>query len=182
MFNPMPDTIRSFLAIAIPEELKKKILALQKELAAKRIKLVEQENIHITLKFLGDVTKKEVKQTNQILQQITMHPFIIQLKCIGVFPNENYVRVIWVDCKSKELQQLVEKVNKLLAPLCEKEEEFIPHLTIARVKQKCDLKDFLEKHKHDDFGTFSCKEFVLYKSALTKQGPIYTRITRFSLK
>ncbi len=177
----MSDTSRCFLAIDIPEEIKKKILALQKELAINGIKLVESENIHITLKFLGNVTAEEGEKTKQLLKQIPFHCFQIRLKDIGVFPNENSVHVIWVDCKSKELQQLGEKINKLLVPLF-KEEEFTPHLTIARVKQKCDLKDFLEKHKHDDFGSFSCTGFVLYKSELTKQGPIYTRVATFASK
>lgn len=179
----MPETMRCFLAIDIPEELKKKILVLQKELATKGIKLVESENIHITLKFLDNVTEREVEQIKLILKNLCLqfHPVQIQLKNMGVFPNEKYVRVIWVDCNSKELQQLGEKINKLLAPVM-KEEEFIPHLTIARVKQKCDLNDFLAKHKHDDFGTFSCAEFVLYKSALTKQGPVYTKVATFLLK
>lgn len=178
----MPETLRSFLAIDIPEELKKKIRALQKELATKGIKLVEQENIHITLKFLGNVPAERVEQIKRVIKNIQLPAFSVQLKNMGIFPNENYIRVLWIGCKSKELQQLGEKINKLLAPVMKEEEEFIPHLTIARVKQKCDLKNFLAKHKHDDFGTFSCTEFVLYNSELTKQGPVYTRIATFSLK
>ena len=118
------------------------------------------------------------------MESIRFSSFPIQLKGVGVFPNKKNVRVIWVGCESrnKELEALAEKINAVLAKYGKKEEgtsRFIGHLTIARVKKKVELKDVLQKHKNDDFGSFACKSFELRQSVLQRSGPVYTTIAKF---
>jgi len=180
MFMPNEEnkTIRCFLAVEIPNELKDKIASLAKELDIKGIKLVEPENIHVTLKFLGDVKEDKINNIKERLRTVNFSNFNIKLHGVGVFPNENYIKVVWVGCESKELYILAKKINEALASEF-KREEFTAHATIARVKQKVELHDFLEKHKNDSFGEFVCTNFVLKQSELSREGPKYTTLASF---
>ncbi|PIN79668.1 RNA 2',3'-cyclic phosphodiesterase [Candidatus Woesearchaeota archaeon CG10_big_fil_rev_8_21_14_0_10_34_8] len=162
--------MRTFLSIKILDKLKDKIQLLQKRLLKDGIKLVEKNNLHITLKFLGEINEAKLKQTKELLKNIKFKPFKIQLKDIGVFPNKNYVRVIWIDCKSDELIYLGRQINTILKSLF-RPETFTAHLTIARVRRKIDLKEFLEKECY--IGEFECSSFELMKSELTPNGPVY---------
>ncbi|MFH1012923.1 MAG: RNA 2',3'-cyclic phosphodiesterase, partial [Thermoplasmatota archaeon] len=91
-------TFRGFIAIDIPlnEHLRNLLESLQKTHA--QIKLVEPENIHITLKFLGDTQEHHIDSIEQMMQESvqTTSPFTMTLKGTGVFPNEKYVKILWV--------------------------------------------------------------------------------------
>lgn len=177
----MPDMIRCFIAIEIPEELKEKIVVLSRELNIPGIKLVELENMHITLKFLGDVTGDKIDGIKEMLQTVDFSNFSIILKGVGIFPNENYIRVVWIGCESKELYILTKKINEALVSEFKKE-EFTAHVTFARVKQKVELHGFLEKHKNDSFEEFTCSNFVLKQSELGREGPKYNTLASFEAK
>lgn len=178
----MENKIRCFIAIDIPNKLKERIGELSKELEKEinigAIKPVTNENLHITLKFLGNVLEKKLAIIEQRLKSIQFKPFLIHLKGVGVFPSEEYIRVIWLGCLGEEIEELAEKINHVLAKDFRKE-GFVGHLTIARVKKKVELKDFIIRHKNDDFGTFLCKSFELKKSRLEKDGAVYTILARF---
>lgn len=169
--------IRCFLAIEIPEEIKNKIEKISKELPKEGIKPVASGNQHVTLKFLGWLSPEKVEQIKKKIEEIRFVSFSVTVKGIGVFPNEKNARVIWIGCetKNKELEALAEKINAALAKDFEKE-AFVGHLTIARVKKKMDWKDFFEKHKNEEFGSFVCKSFALKQSVLQRSGPVYTTL------
>lgn len=171
------EKIRCFLAIEIPEEIKKKIIIIAKEINGEGIKPVTEENLHITLKFLGEVSPEKVERIKKRLAEFQFASFSINIKGVGVFPNEEYIRVVWVGCesKNKELEALAEKMNSVLAREAPKE-EFTPHLTIARAKKKLELQNFLKKHKEEMFGSFVCKSFELKQSVLQRSGPVYTTL------
>ena len=178
----MPEqTVRCFIAIEIPDELKEKIANLAKELDVKGIKLVEKENLHITLKFLGDVKEDRINNIKHILRTVDFSNFNIRLHGVGVFPNEDYIKVVWVGCDSKELYILTKKINDALAGEFKKE-EFTAHLTFAHVRQKVDREfhSFLEKHKNNSFGEFVCSSFVLKQSQLSSEGPKYSTLVSFN--
>ncbi|WP_456371508.1 RNA 2',3'-cyclic phosphodiesterase [Methanocaldococcus sp.] len=167
--------MRLFIAIDIPEKLKEKIANFQKQIKMKGIKLVEKENLHITVKFLGEVDENLL---NEILNlDLSIKPVKIKLNQLNVFPNMNYIRVIWIGAYGDNLIKIFEDVDKKLANLgFKKEREYVPHLTIGRVKfieNKKQLKDKIEKFKDIDFGEFEAKKLKLYKSTLTPNGPIY---------
>ncbi len=167
--------MRVFLAIDIPKEIKEKIYNFQKNFKIKGIKLVERENLHITVKFLGEVNEKLL---NNILDlDLSIQPINIHLKNLSTFPNENYIRVIWIGAYGENLIDTFKYVdNKLYKLGFKKEKNYIPHLTIGRVKfidNKKLLKDKIEKYKNIDFGYFVADSIKLYKSTLTPTGPIY---------
>ena len=170
--------MRLFLAIALPQQLKEKLMAVKEGLNADGIKPVEDKNLHVTLKFLGEVKFEKLAGLEKLLREIKFPKFMIKLHGVGVFPNSSYVRVVWVGCESEELKKLGRSINEVLGSMFPKE-EFTPHLTIARVRRKVDLREFLEKHKDEDFGGFECASFVLKSSILSKEGPDYETVAEF---
>ncbi|MEM2175107.1 MAG: RNA 2',3'-cyclic phosphodiesterase [Candidatus Micrarchaeia archaeon] len=167
--------MRCFIAIDIPEDLKEKINEFQSDLEKmfkNKIKFVEKENLHITLKFLGEINEKELEKLKRILESIKFSPFKVRLKEIGFFPDEKFIRVIWIggfsDGKLEEISKIINE--KLKKENFYFDERFSPHLTIGRVKEKIDITKI---NREIDFGEFTVKEIKLKKSTLTQEGPIY---------
>jgi 2'-5' RNA ligase len=171
--------MRCFIAIDIPEEIKEKIMKIEKELEEKikeSAKFVERENLHITLKFLGEIEENKAQKIKEIINSIPFTPFKIKLKGVGVFPNEKFIRVIWIGGESKELEDIAKYLDEKLKSEKFKSEEFIIHLTIARVKSKVNISDFLKKYQGYEFGEFevdNVSQIKLKKSILTSKGPVY---------
>jgi 2'-5' RNA ligase len=148
------------------------------------IKLVEPENVHITLKFLGDTEEKMVdeieKAMNDAVKEISS--FNIQLKGTGVFPNQNYIKVVWIGIEHGDpigtiAHEIDEKLSKL--GFKKEEREFSHHLTIARVKtsrSKEKLLQVIEKYRDVEFTDMKVDSIKLKKSDLTPKGPIYTTL------
>jgi len=167
--------MRLFLAVDIPKDIKEEIYKFQKQFKLKGIKLVEKENLHITVKFLGDVDEETFKKILDM--DLSIPPLKIKLKNLGVFPNPNYIRVIWIGVENKDLVRIFKDIDEKLATLgFKREKDYVPHLTIGRVKfidDKRLLKDRVEKWKDIDFGEFEVSKITLYESTLTPSGPIY---------
>ena len=111
----------------------------------------------------------------------------VKLRGVGVFPNESYIRVVWIGCKSKDnsLKELSDRINEGIGELGFPREENTPHLTIARVKRRINLLDFLAKYKNADFGEFEVTQFFLKQSILgrdTGKGPKYETIVEVALE
>lgn len=170
--------MRLFVAVPLPDELKEMIGRLGREITQDGIKLVEPDKMHITLKFLGEIPEEKVSGIKENLKSVKFRKFACNAKGTGVFPNEDYIRVVWVGCESQGgMEGLAEKVHGALKG---KKERFSSHITIARVKRKVDLKEFLAKHREDGFGDFEVSEFLLMKSELKGEGPEYSTIARFA--
>jgi 2'-5' RNA ligase len=167
--------MRLFIGIDLPEEIKEKVFALEKELPAEGIKPVAKENLHITIKFIGE--KEDASEIISALENIENEKIGIRVKGVGAFPSTDYINVIWVGAEGK-LEPLVRKIESALKM---KNERFEGHITIARVKKRIDAKNFFERHKGEEFGSFVAKSFVLYKSTLTPQGPIYEKVEEFKM-
>jgi 2'-5' RNA ligase len=181
---------RGFIAIDIPSlPAIENVLDTLKKTGA-NLKLVEPENLHITLKFLGDTPDTQIQEIHTVLETCIqdIHPFTIQLQRLGVFPNNNYMKVIWIGIQDdNQLLLLSKSINQLLKPLGFKTEKrpFQPHFTLARVrsaKNKAAVHKFILDHADDDFGTFTVNTIDLKKSQLTPSGPIYTTVTSVTLK
>lgn len=174
--------MRLFLAINLPDDLKKQLFELSRGLKGfGKIKLVEEENIHLTLKFLGD---SEPKPIIKALDGIEFQPFDISLKGLGVFPNTNYIKVVWVGC-DKGFHETIQLHDAIEGSLnFPKYKDFHPHATIARVKFpkfKNSLLQFIEDASAKEFGSFKVKSFELMKSELTRDGPKYDVVKKFLL-
>jgi len=170
------ERIRMFVSVEIPEEVRKKAAGLSKELPPDSITPVKPENMHLTLRFIGEVPGKMIEEIKERLSGVKFEKFNLSLKGAGVFPNENYVRVVWVGAENEKLKELANNVIGALRGIGKEEERgFSAHLTIARVKKKIDVKDFLQKHSNDEFGSFYVDQFYLMRSELKPgQPPKYT--------
>jgi len=178
--------IRTFIAIEIPEGIRQKIAELQDELRSLggRVSWVKTENIHLTLKFLGDTDASMINDIASQLQRsvAAMAPFEVTVNGVGTFPNAKRPRVIWVGASSKPADQL-----KLLAARIDAETSrfgfqkedrpFSGHLTLGRVKDPRGIEPILDRLRaHENFyaDAFTAKEFVIMKSELHPAGSIYT--------
>jgi 2'-5' RNA ligase len=175
--------MRCFLCIEIKyPEIIAKIIQFQEDLKPinAKIKFVETENLHFTLKFLGEINETLVKDIYSVMKKIPFSPFPMTLQGVGSFPPSQ-PRVVWVGITEgrNELATITSFLDQNLKSLGFKPEkrEFTPHLTIGRVKFIGDKKSFmsvLEKRKDFQFGTMNANSIFLKKSVLTQKGPIYT--------
>lgn len=176
--------MRTFIAIDLSGEDKEKLTHLQADLRKSDadVKWVNPENIHLTLKFLGEISEQQVNQVKEALDKITpgFKPFEMSLSGLGAFPKLDYPRVIWIGIEKgkKETEEIAKKIEDELSKLGFPKEErpFTAHLTIGRVrsgKNKEALKEkVLSAHSSELSQFVSC--ITLYQSKLTPNGPIYT--------
>jgi len=177
--------MRLFIAIEIPEDIKEYFSKIQGEINinSNKIRFIKKEQIHLTLKFLGEVQPEIIEEIKNNLKKIVFKPFSVVLNSVGVFPNENYIRVIWVGLKPEEpVLNLQKGIDEKLKKLFKRERDFKPHLTLARVKYIENKEDFISKIKSIKIENknISVDSFKLVKSSLTMQSPIYEDIDIFS--
>lgn len=175
--------MRCFIAVDLDQALADKITKLQKRLDGMDTKLIEPHNLHFTIKFLGEVDEDVVNRVKSVLKGVTSRyrVFSISLEDVGVFPNEKFVRVVWVG--AEQLAELQNDINEALSPLFMKEKPS-PHLTIARVRSqtyRVQILDFIKFHINEKIGTMKVCELKLKKSTLTRQGPVYEDVAVFKL-
>ncbi|ASJ15771.1 2'-5' RNA ligase [Thermococcus chitonophagus] len=182
--------MRAFIAIDVSEEVRDAIVKAQDFIGTKeaKIKFVERENLHITLKFLGEITQEQAEEIKKVLAEIAKRhrKHEVRVKGIGVFPNPNYVRVIWAGVENDEgIKAIAQDIERELSKLgFKKDKEFVAHVTIGRVKfvkDKLGLAMKLKELANEDFGTFRVEAIELKKSTLTPKGPIYETLARFEL-
>ena len=187
----MQNEIRSFIAIEIDENLKDKFLEIQQELLKIDFgfKLVAKENLHLTLKFLGNVKHEKLEKVKENLKEIFSDEksFDISFSGIGCFPNLNNPKVIWIGVADGK-ENLVKCANKIEDKMArigfKKEHEFSPHLTISRVraaKDKHKFQDLVKKYSNINFGKSRTNKINLMKSTLTPKAPIYEVLEEFLL-
>lgn len=183
------EKIRAFIAIDIP--VSQKVIDVINELKKIQLnaKIVETENLHLTLKFLGDTNENLIDKIGEIISDaiIDIPSFEITLKKMGVFPNQKYIKVIWIGVENAEpLKKIAEMIDKKLMDLgFEKDRRsFSVHLTVARVKSarnKEKLLDLLYKYQDIELQKVKVDKIFLKKSVLTSKGPIYTNLQEIIL-
>ncbi|WP_054840328.1 RNA 2',3'-cyclic phosphodiesterase [Thermococcus sp. JCM 11816] len=183
--------MRAFIAIDVSDEVRDNLLKAQERIGNKaaKIKFVERENFHVTLKFLGEIDETTAEEVKRALAEIAKKHKKHRVRVkggIGVFPNPNYVRVIWARIENDEgIKAIAEDVEKAMRKLgFKKEKDFVAHITIGRVKfvrDKLELAMALKDLANEDFGEFEVEAIELKKSTLTPKGPIYETVARFEL-
>ena len=168
--------MRLFVAIELYSEQFKEI---QDSLRNIKGKMTFPKTYHITIKFLGEVDESKIDEIKQKLVSIKFDKFSLTLDKLGVFPNENYVKVLWIGVKPHEqLKELQAKVEESLKGFnFRKDHKFHPHITIARVKFLKDKEGFKKLLKQEiKEERFVVDSFKLIKSTLEKTGPVYEDI------
>lgn len=185
------NVIRAFLALDISEEVKKNLGAFAEPIAKHTtgVKWVKPENFHVTVKFFGDVDEeKMLPRVEKVVQENLRAVQSTTLRCagIGCFPKWQYPRVIWAGL-SGEMQGLIDLQKKLESAFeklgfASEPREFQLHLTLARIKGHLADRSWLkplEEAVQTPFGTTLVGHLTLYKSVLTKIGPVYTAVRQF---
>lgn len=179
--------MRLFIAIELSEEIRETLAQAQSHLkyAGGDVKWVERDNIHLTLKFLGETPEEKLERIKNALDEIgkLFKPFEISLKDIGAFPNTNYPRVIWIglDKGAEESKMLAGRIDEAMSGIGFQKESrpYAAHLTIGRVrslKNNEALKEKITGYGLRVTGYETISHITLFKSALAPKGPIYTKL------
>lgn len=182
--------VRAFLAIDLDDDLKPKInkIIRQFKKTDARIKYVELANLHLTLKFFGDIDTNGLDLLKDAIARTVSdyEPFNIKIKGCGAFPNTNRIKVIWVgiddDAVIKDLHSRLDKEFVKLG--FDKDKKFSTHLTIGRMKtakNKNQVKSTIEEFSEFEIGEMEVSRISLKKSTLTPHGPIYDDLEIFEL-
>jgi 2'-5' RNA ligase len=180
--------MRLFVALATSEELRERLAALIETLrkADAAPRWVNPRNLHITLKFIGEVPQEKLAAINEALAAVRVSRRLsLQFRGLGFFPHARRPAVVWVGIESSEhLALLAAEIDRTLAPLGIPREErpFLPHLTIARFKQtrvSPALATEIDKRQNFTFGEVAAGEFHLMESKLKSGGAEYTTLRSF---
>lgn len=185
--------MRAFIAIKIPTEIKENLVKLQTTLKINGVKWVEPENIHLTLKFLGEIcrdtagcvpTLQDINSAiNSSIEGIT--PFYISLAELSAFPNLKKPRIIWLGINEgkEQLIHIMTKLNEAFSKLGFESRKLsgkpVPHITIGRIKK---VQSFELKVQSFETASFLADQLYLIQSVLTPRGPIYTDISEFQFR
>ena len=185
------DTIRAFIAIELPDEVKETVALIIKRLRPAQyryVKWVAPTGTHLTIKFLGNISSDQLPQITDIMKTAAQKVPLIELRLggLGMFPNEQRPRVIWValEGNTEPLAIMQREIEKALEPLgfATENRAFTPHLTLGRVRDNASSDDRKEiggvvKTKKIDYdASFTLRELSLMKSTLTPTGAIYNRM------
>ncbi len=177
--------MRSFISLELPEDVKNEIEKIQnkiKEAEVVKGKFVEKKNLHLTLKFLGEIDETKLRIVKEKLEKLDFLRFRVCLGNLGVF-SKYAIRIIWVGLGGRGLWELQRKVDDVLEEYFEKEKRFMAHITIARPKFVQDREKLVEFLKEIDFEKvgWEVKRFYLRKSKLSEQGANYETLKVFNL-
>jgi len=185
----MSERIRSFIAFDMEnEQVLSRLAAAQKLLreTGADLKFVEPQNIHVTMRFLGDISLGMVDNIHEAMKNVKFTPFNIQLRGLGVFPTLNFPRVVWAGMSEgvEQLKSIFAQLEPQLRALGFSADAygFSPHLTIARVKSGVNkqlLAELITKKADYEFGTIKADCLRLKRSQLSPRGPSYSTIREY---
>ncbi len=191
------EQVRSFIAIELPDELKRELAELEARLQSgiqAGVKWVDPYGIHLTLKFLGNVAADRIGEVTKAMEEAArgISPFQLGLGNLGVFPNLRRVQVAWVGVKGEidKLEQLQQRIESGLASLDFNPEsrKFTPHLTLARLRNQVSLAErqrfgqLIADTEFEAIHGIEVDAVNLMRSQLTREGAIYSRIGSVLLK
>jgi 2'-5' RNA ligase len=185
----MVEAIRSFIAFDIDSSLLlKKIADLQSLLKKTEadLKPVEPKNMHMTLRFLGNITLTTVEKIHEEMKKIQFVPFDVKLHGVGAFPNTRHPRVVWTGITdgANQLRSIFDQLEPRLLGLgfAPDPKGFSPHLTIARVRSNRNIGNLakcISENANYEFGVIRAECLRLKRSDLTPRGPIYSTLKEY---
>ena len=181
----MPEErVRSFIAFDVDNEnVLRRLADVQRELTdtGADLELVKPQNVHVTLRFLGEISSTMMDRVYEEMSGVKIKPFDIELRGMGAFPNLRRPRVVWIGIKkgASELIDIFDQLEPRLNGLGFTPEKrgFSPHITVARVRTgKCkeELAQRIVERSDYDFGVVKANSLKLKKSVLTPKGPVYS--------
>jgi 2'-5' RNA ligase len=184
--------MRVFVALELPPAIKESAAAVQRELMKSEAQVgwVRTEGMHLTLKFLGEVSESQLSEIEKALESAAggTGSIKITVRGIGVFPNPKNPRVVWLGIQPEDdrLLRLQERIDRAMAPLGfpPEKRDFRPHLTLGRVKSSRGLDDLMKVmavHHHFLAGECTLGELHLIQSELKPGGAVYTRLCSVAL-
>lgn len=184
--------MRTFIAIELPDAVHAALGELQGRLRAAGVRAswVKPGNIHLTLRFLGEIDEDRAARIIDMLdgEYGSVRPFVLQVRGVGAFPNARRPSVLWVGCEPAEgplarVQQAAETAARAVG-LAPEVKVFRPHLTVGRVKDwraAGPMADALDQAKGCNAGEFEVAGVALFRSRLMPSGAVYERLREFRL-
>lgn len=187
----MKNEIRAFIGLEISSGIRRELVSIQKNLHKLQgdIAWVKCDNLHLSIRFLGNITPEQIKDIEKISAKVAreLKIFPLSLGALGVFPNIYSPKVIWAGISSgyNQVTKLHTLIDKELTSINFKtaDRHFHPHITLARIKSiknKSKLSDFIDTIKLRS-RCVDIKKLTLYKSKLDPKGAIYTKIQEAKL-
>ena len=179
--------VRLFVAVDMPDQVKQEVARIRQILQEQDVfegRFVGPEQVHITMKFIGEVEPEVITQIDTALQTIEAKKGEAHLGALDVFSKGAHIKIIFLNIVCPELAALAEQVDNMLVPWAKKEDRpFVSHLTLARVKRVADRQKLLQALHTIQVTplTFTIDSFVLKKSELKPEGPVYTDVARYVL-
>ncbi len=186
------ETIRAFIAVELPQEIHDRLQQLQNDLRSSMpdVRWAKHGNVHLTLKFLGDVRLSRIDAIGEAIRDIARQfsPFTMSLAGIGAFPNSLKPRIVWIGIEEGadrlvEMAELVEASMKKLGFPREKR-RFRPHLTVGRIRRltaPAVMTEALDRSEVGKLGEFTIERISFIKSQLDPAGSIYTTLVEAPL-
>lgn len=178
---------RLFVAIDVPQNVKDEVIRIQHELRSHNLcegKFTESSGIHITLKFIGEVATDQVELIKYALDTVQAKKMTIYLDRLDLFTRGPIVKIILMRINAAYIADLMLQIERcLLSWVPAEKRDYIPHLTLVRVKKVSDVQALITYNRESYIKPlpFTVDHFVLKQSALTIEGPVYTDIARFDL-
>lgn len=185
------ETLRTFIALDLPEPVRREIIRLQQRLMQHRfgVRWVKPEGLHLTLKFLGATSAEQAAAVAAVLAAAAhgVAPFSMTISGMGAFPNSRNPKVLWLGVAVDDrLRALQARLETELEPhgFPREKRPFTPHLTLGRVREgagRRELSACIEEHRGQPFGSGEASRLVFYRSELTPAGPVYTVLSEINL-
>ncbi len=177
--------MRLFIALALPDDIKERLAGLQR--GVKEARWVKPENLHLTLRFLGELDGHQAHDVDAALTSLGGEAFSMRLAGLDGFGEGRKLRALWVGAEDPEpVKRLQAKVERAVqqAGIAPNGRKFIPHVTLARFKRapSPDLSSYLQSHSLFRSEPFAVTEFVLFSSFLAREGSIYRPEARYPLR
>ncbi len=181
--------MRAFVALELPEDVRRALGGVQCRLAASQadVKWVTVAHLHLTLKFLGEITEEQRVQVTRLLEALasTTAPLRLRLTDLGSFPTQGAARVLWVGAEdeTQQLPRLAGELERGLASLAcgEREEEFVAHVTLGRVRSSRNRANLIRQLAEVTWTpppSFAVPGVTLMHSVLSSTGSTYTPLAQ----
>lgn len=185
------EILRAFLAFEVSPEVRESLMKAEAELSETRadIKLVEQENLHFTVKFLGEIPESAVDEIDRRVRTLSLPKMEVDVQGLGAFPDDRHPRVVWAGVASQDFDVVAKSAQEVIRALDgigeSDERAYHPHITLARVRSPRNLPQLvavLGANSSKEIGRTPITMLKLKSSTLTPRGAEYRDVKEYALQ